>query len=119
MSFLTPLFLLGGLAIALPVVFHLVRRSSKDKLLFSTLMFLRPTPPRLTRRNRLDHILLLLLRCLVIGLLALGFARPFLQKPMAALASSRPATRLVLLVDTSASMRREACGRRPKRGSKR
>ena len=28
MSFLTPLFLVGGLAIALPVVFHLIRRTT-------------------------------------------------------------------------------------------
>ena len=70
MSFLAPLFLLGGLAIALPVVFHLVRRSSREKLEFSSLMFLKPTLPRMTRRNRLEHIFLLLLRCLAIGLLA-------------------------------------------------
>ena len=84
MSFLAPLFLLGGLAIALPVVFHLVRRSSREKLVFSSLMFLKPTPPRMTRRNRLENVFLLLLRCLVICMLSLGFARPFFQKPMAA-----------------------------------
>ena len=64
MSFLAPLFLLGGLAVAFPVVFHLVRRSSREKMVFSSLMFLKPTPPRMTRRNRLEHIFLLLLRCL-------------------------------------------------------
>jgi hypothetical protein len=107
MSFLTPLFLLGGLAIALPIIFHLVRRSSREKMEFSSLMFLKPTPPRMTRRNRLEHILLLLLRCLAICLLAFGFARPFLQKPMAAAPQTAAASRLVLVVDTSASMRRE------------
>src|SRR5207247_10790014 len=81
MSFLAPLFLLGALAVALPIVFHLIRRTSKDKMTFSSLMFLQPTPPRVTRRNRLENIFLLVLRCLVLCLLALGFARPFLQKP--------------------------------------
>ena len=107
MSFLAPLFLLGGLAIALPVVFHLVRRSSREKLVFSSLMFLKPTPPRMTRRNRLENIFLLLLRCLAICILALGFARPFLQKPMAATPTNTAGAQVVILVDTSASMKRD------------
>jgi hypothetical protein len=107
MSFLAPLFLLGGLAIALPVVFHLVRRSSREKQIFSSLMFLKPTPPRMTRRNQLENIFLLLLRCLAICILALGFARPFLQKPMAATPTNTAGAQVVILVDTSASMKRE------------
>jgi hypothetical protein len=107
MSFLAPLFLLGGLAIALPVVFHLVRRSSREKLVFSSLMFLKPTPPRMTRRNRLENVFLLLLRCLAICILALGFARPFLQKPMAATPTNTASAQVVILVDTSASMKRD------------
>ncbi len=107
MNFLAPLFLLGGLAIALPVVFHLVRRSSREKLVFSSLMFLKPSPPRMTRRNRLENMFLLLLRCLAICILALGFARPFLQKPMAATPSASSGAQIVILLDTSASMKRK------------
>src|SRR5438034_6736102 len=107
MSFLTPLFLLGALAVALPVIFHLIRRTSREKTLFSSLMFLMPTPPRVTRRSRLENIFLLILRCLVLCLLALGFARPFLQKPLAADPQSGQGKKIVVLVDTSASMRRE------------
>jgi hypothetical protein len=107
MSFLAPLFLLGGLAIALPLVFHLVRRSSREKLVFSSLMFLKPTPPRVTRRNRLENIFLLLLRCLAICILALGFARPFLQKPMTAVSTNNSGAQVVILVDISASMKRD------------
>ncbi len=59
MNFLAPLFLLGALAVALPVLFHLVRRTTRQRTVFSSLMFLRPAPPRLTRRNRLEHLLLL------------------------------------------------------------
>src|SRR5262249_12048441 len=103
MSFLAPLFLVGGLAVALPIVFHLIRRTSKEKMTFSSLMFLRPTPPRVTRRNRLENIFLLCLRCLVLCLLALGFARPFLQKPMVADLGNGKSKKILLLVDTSAS----------------
>src|SRR6185503_16831354 len=106
MSFLAPLFLLGAAALALPILFHLIRRSSREKITFSSLMFLQQTPPRLTRKSRLEHILLLLLRCLVLCLLALGFARPFIKKAISDDTSSAGAKKIVVLVDTSASMRR-------------
>jgi hypothetical protein len=107
MSFLAPLFLLGAAALALPVVFHLIRRTSREKITFSSLMFLQQTPPRMTRKSRLEHIFLLLLRCLVLCLLALGFARPFLQRPLSADPAAGAGARVVVLVDVSASMRRE------------
>jgi len=106
MSFLTPLFLLGALAVAFPVVFHLIRRTTRQRVSFSSLMFLESSPPRLTRRSRLEHILLLLLRCAVICLLALGFARPFIKKSVNPAPATVPSRRIVLLVDISASMKR-------------
>src|SRR5436309_3112340 len=106
MSFLAPLFLFGALAVALPVIFHLIRRTSREKTLFSSLLFLMPTPPRVTRRSRLENIFLLILRCLVLCLLALGFARPFIQRPLQADSKSGAAKKTVILLDASASMRR-------------
>ncbi len=106
MSFLTPLFLVGGLALALPVIFHLIRRTTRERTVFSSLMFLLPTPPRLTKRSRLEHWLLLVLRCLALALLALGFARPFLKELTTSDAAAGAARKRVILVDTSASMRR-------------
>ena len=107
MSFLTPLFLLGSLAIAAPIIYHLVRRTTRERTRFSSLMFLLPSPPRLSKRSRLEDILLLILRCVALALLALGFARPFLrQSPISDPTAAQP-KRIVILVDTSASMRRE------------
>src|SRR5437016_13016039 len=106
MSFLAPLFLFGALAVALPVIFHLIRRTSREKTLFSSLMFLLPTPPRVSRRSRLENIFLLLLRCIVLCLLALGFARPFIQRPVQADPKAGTGKRMVILIDTSTSMRR-------------
>jgi len=105
MSFLAPLFLLGALGVALPVVFHLIRRTTRERTLFSSLLLLRPTPPRLTRRSRIEHWLLLLLRAAVVCLLALAFARPFFrsQGGQPDLAAGQ---RKLILVDASASMRR-------------
>src|SRR3954464_11493397 len=106
MNFLAPLFLVGGLAIAAPIIFHLIRRTTRQHTVFSSLMFLLPTSPRLTKRGRLENWLLLLLRCLALGLLAVGFARPFLKQSSLNDPTGGPAKRIVVLLDVSASMRR-------------
>jgi Aerotolerance regulator N-terminal len=107
MNFLAPLFLLGAIAIIGPVIFHLIRRTTREKTPFSTLMFLEPTPPRITRRSRLENLWLLLLRCIVIGLLATAFARPFFRQKATGATSFTGRQRAVILIDTSASLRRE------------
>ncbi len=107
MSFLAPFFLLGAAAIAAPILFHLIRRTSKEKQPFSSLMFLQPSPPRVTKRSRLENLLLLLLRCLVLALLALGFARPFIPRPVEVNNDPNAGRKIVVMVDASASMRRE------------
>jgi len=107
MSFLSPWFLLGAVAIAGPILFHLIRRVVRDRMQFSSLMFLNPTPPRVTRRRKLDDLLLLFLRCLVLLLLAIGFARPFFARDNVLPAPAGEERQLILLVDTSASMQRE------------
>jgi hypothetical protein len=106
MSFLTPLFLLGGLAIVGPILFHLIRRNTRERFTFSSLMFLRPEPPRLTRKSRLEDILLLLARCALLALLAFAFARPFFKELVSPDQNPNASRRTVLLVDVSASMQR-------------
>src|SRR5215208_4743479 len=106
MTFLAPLYIAGALAIALPIVFHLIRRTPHGRQAFSSLMFLSPSPPRLTRRSRLSNVLLLLLRAAALALLAFAFARPFFDRGANASVSQSRGRRIALLVDTSASMRR-------------
>jgi len=106
MNFLSPFFLVGALAVAGPIVFHLIRRTTRQRSLFSSVMFLSPTAPRLTQRSRLEHWLLLLLRCAALALLVLGFARPFWRKTVPLEGAAAESRRVVVLVDVSASMRR-------------
>ena len=106
MSFLTPLYILGALAVAGPILFHLIRRSPRGEVPFSSLMFLVPTPPRLTRRSRLDQIWLLVLRASALCLLALAFARPFVRQAAQLDFGTVERQRIAVLLDTSASMRR-------------
>jgi hypothetical protein len=105
-SFLFPLYLLGAAAIAVPILLHLRRRPPKEHIEFGSLMFLEKTPERVTRRTRLEQILLLALRCLAILLLAFAFGRPFLDS-IRLPSEASTLTRAILLVDRSASMRRE------------
>lgn len=106
MSLLFPLYLGGLVALSLPVIFHLIRRTPSGRIPFSSLMFLQKSPPRLVKRKNLDQFWLLLLRAAILALLALAFARPYLRTESRALAAARPAPRIAILLDTSASMRR-------------
>jgi hypothetical protein len=105
MSFLYPLFLAGIAAVGIPIILHLIRRQTRKRIAFSSLMFLHTTMPRFKSRSRLENVLLLILRCIIVCLLAFAFARPFLPKPTEQAQAAR-ARRIALLVDTSASMRR-------------
>ncbi len=107
MSFLAPLYLAGLAALALPVVFHLIRRAPADRVPFSSTMFLSPSPPRLTKRSRIEHWLLLLLRAAALALLAFAFARPFLSNAIELPLAEPPGRRVAILIDTSCSMRRD------------
>src|SRR5262249_47815103 len=99
-------YALGILAVAAPIVFHLIRRTPRGDIPFSSIMFLTATPPRLTRRSRLDDWLLLFLRAAALVLLAAAFARPFLRQQALADADEAGGRRIAVLIDTSPGMRR-------------
>jgi len=105
-NFLAPLFLAAAAAIALPIWWHLIRRRPRTEIQFSATRFLTASVPRITRRSRVENWLLLLLRCLAILFLACAFARPFLTQPLPALPGQNITRHRVVLVDSSASMRR-------------
>lgn len=78
MTFLAPLFLLTALAVALPVIIHLINFRRPRKVPFSTLAFFNELQQTTMRRLKLKRWLLLLLRAAAIVLLALALARPYL-----------------------------------------
>jgi Aerotolerance regulator N-terminal len=102
MGWLAPGFLLGALGIAVPVWLHLLKRSASRPQNFSSLMLFEAQRRSTTRRRRIDHWPLLLLRIAVLLLLAAAFAEPFVRGH---LPGTAPEKLLVLAVDHSFSMR--------------
>src|SRR5512146_1172999 len=103
MNFLAPAFLAGLAAIAVPVIIHMIHRERRVVVEFPSLMFLQRIPYRSVRRQKLRHILLLVLRCIAIALLVSAFARPFFERRHTAV-STTGAREVVVLLDRSASM---------------
>lgn len=84
----------------LPILFHFMLKLKKRQVVFSTLMFLRRTDPRLNSRRKIQQWLLLLMRILLILFILLALSRPVLQ--IAGGFGSTPV--VIVLVDNSGSM---------------
>lgn len=106
MSFLSWAFAFGAAAIILPILFHLIRPTPKGSQRFSSLMFLGQSPPRIKKRNRIDHWLLLLLRAAVVLLIVAAFMRPFFRTGGEIFVTDLPGNRVAILIDKSSSMKR-------------
>ena len=78
LSFLSPLFLAGAAAAAVPIVLHLLKREPEARVKFAAVKLIKQAPVEYTDRRRLRELLLLALRVTALVLLALAFARPFL-----------------------------------------
>jgi hypothetical protein len=103
MGFLTPWFLAGGLALGLPVWLHLLRKHKTTPLPFASLMFFEKRTQSSIKHRRLRYLLLFAARALLLLLLVLAFAHPYVRQQV--LASKRSGEVTVLAIDNSLSMR--------------
>ena len=104
MSFINPIFLFAAATALLPILYHLIRNKRARKVKFSSLLFFKATPKEVIRRRRLQDLLLLIIRCAILGILALVFARPFIPKEAIPFISQIQNKSVVFLVDNSYSM---------------
>lgn len=109
MTFGLPLFLIATLAGIIPVLFHLINRQQAVVLPYSTLRFLRISVQRTRRRKRLHDLWLLLVRVGVLVLIAVGLARPSLNRFTGFLSRGNAAVAVIL--DNSLSMGTQVQGR--------
>ena len=102
MGLLAPWFLAGLAALAVPFYVHLLRKDTTTPRPFASLMFFERRTQSSIKHRRLRYLLLLSLRALLLVLLALAFANPFINRT----AANINAEKLQLLViDNSFSMR--------------
>src|SRR6185369_2227342 len=103
MGFFTPWFLAGVAAVGLPVWLHLLRKHKTTPLPFSSLMFFEKRTQSSIKHRRLRYLLLFALRTLLIVLLVLAFAHPYVSQKV--LPQSRTGEVTVVAIDNSLSMR--------------
>lgn len=78
MTFLNWSMLFGLLALAIPILIHLLNRSKPRVMEWAAMQFLLASLTYRSRRILLEELILLVLRCLTLACLALAMARPFL-----------------------------------------
>lgn len=102
--FLAPAFLLGLLAIGLPIWLHRVARANPTQHQFASLMLLEASETQRTAKRTLRYWLLLITRILLLIALALAFSGPLLTARMVPQPNANARLHAILL-DTSLSMR--------------
>jgi hypothetical protein len=103
MSFLNPLLLFGLTAVSIPIIIHLLNRRRITRVVWAAMRFLRVTIQQNQRRLRVEDLILLILRCLLLVLLALALARPAFRSA-AGQGGRQVKSTAIILLDNSYSM---------------
>ncbi|HYW41794.1 MAG TPA: BatA domain-containing protein [Bryobacteraceae bacterium] len=103
MGFFTPWFLAGVVGVGLPVWLHLLRKHRTTPQPFSSLMFFERHIQSSIKHRRLRYLLLFAARTLLLLLIVLAFAQPYVQQKI--LPVKRTGEVTVLAIDNSLSMR--------------
>lgn len=100
MTFLHPILAAAAIAsVSIPIIIHILMRRRRRPVMWAAMRFLQEAYRQHRRRLRLEQILLLAARCLVVVLAGLAIARPLVGR--AGLLGGRGAVTLYLLVDNS------------------
>ena len=108
-GFLSPWLLWGALLAGIPILIHLLHRRNHREMEWAAMRFLLDASRKASRRIRLERLLLLLIRTLILLLLALAFARPYIESIGGELLAHTPMHH-VIVVDASYSMQAEEAG---------
>ncbi len=77
MLFLNSILLLGLIGVSIPIILHLIRRQAAKPMEWGAMRFLFDTVAMRRRRIEWEDLLLMATRCLLLTLIALAIARPF------------------------------------------
>ena len=98
------MFLWAALALAVPLMLHLLRRRRRERVLFPTLRFLHQAQRRSARRVRIENLLLWIVRTLLLACLVLAFSMPVLRLARGGDWLGRTRRDVALVLDVSASL---------------
>jgi hypothetical protein len=107
LSFLGAAFLLALPLIAVPVAIHLYRGRQRDVIMWGAMQFLASAVTKGRRMERLEELLLMLLRLGAVAALVFALARPMVKSSWFGDQTDR---QVILVLDNSLSMSREAGG---------
>ena len=103
MSFLNPIMLAGLAAISVPIIIHLLNRRKFQKVVWAAMRFIQTSVEKNQKRMRIEDMILLALRCLLLALLALALARPAILSNATGVFGQSKVTGVIIL-DNSQSM---------------
>jgi len=103
MNFLNPFALLGLAAASIPLVLHLLNLRRLKVIDFGTLRFLHELQQKQVRKLRLQQMLLLIIRTLLVVFAVLALARPAIKSTLP-LVGATSRSSIVILIDNSGSM---------------
>jgi len=106
-TFLSGLFLAALPLAAVPVLIHLYRGRQRDEIAWGAMQFLAQAATKSRNLERIEELLLLLLRIAVVAAVVFALARPMVRSRWWGTGSSRE---VVLVVDNSLSMSRVVDG---------
>lgn len=102
-TLINPALLYAGAALAsIPIIIHLLNRRRFKRMVWAAMEFLIAAHKKNAKRLRIENLILLLLRTLIILMLALALARPVLDGFLAQL--GRSSTHRILIIDDTFSM---------------
>ncbi len=102
--FLNPFMLLGIAAISVPILIHLLNRHKIQRVAWAAMRFLKVSIEKNQKRMRIEDLLLLILRCVILAMLALALARPVLRSALGGNLLGTGGVSAVLVIDNSLSM---------------
>ena len=103
-NFLSPIYLVGALGVAAPILIHLMTRRQKKHQRFSAIYLLLQSKNRSTKQSRPNRKFLLFIRCLAITLLSLAMANPIFSLGDSTNLGTKGPIAIVFILDDSYSM---------------
>ena len=107
MIFFNVAMLLGLIGVSVPIIIHILNRRRATVVQWGAMQFLEASLASRNRRILIEEIILMIIRCLLVGALAFALARPFL-KSRTLFAGGSDAQDIAIVIDGSMSMMRKA-----------